>query len=113
MKTLNETSVIVAADKDLLIEVKKIIHQHVPESEVVLYGSTARGAREPESDYDVLVITDNLLSPDIKETIRDALFNIELTREIMISAQFCSKSEWNLHQQMPFYGEIARDGIIL
>ena len=45
------------ADIELLKHCKKAIRQVVPDADVILYGSRARGDATEYSDYDILVLT--------------------------------------------------------
>lgn len=113
MKTLEETMVISPEDKDLLLRVKSAVQQSAPGATVLLYGSVARGTQETESDYDIFVLTDRVLTEQEQDTTRNAIFELELGTEKVISAKFCSRSRWEHHPNMPFHVEVARDGIIL
>jgi predicted nucleotidyltransferase len=46
------------ADADLLQRCKKAIRAVVPDADVILYGSRARGDAKDDSDYDLLVLVD-------------------------------------------------------
>ncbi len=113
MRTLEQTSVISAVDRELLAEVKGVVQRFVPTAELLLYGSAARGTQGPESDYDLLVLTERPLSTQQEEAVWDALFDLEMKRGAVLSAQFCARSEWERHRSMPFYVEVDRDGIAL
>ncbi len=62
MKDIRRVRRISASDKELLAELKRIVLGFVPDATLVVYGSTARGERTAESDYDVLVLTSSQLS---------------------------------------------------
>lgn len=110
---LEEASAISRKDRRLLADVKGVVRQFLPDAEVYLYGSVARGTHGPESDYDFLVVNDETLTTRDEETIWDAVFEIEMARGVPLSVQFCAKDEWQRHQSMPFYAEVRRDGIAL
>ncbi|GAG58037.1 unnamed protein product, partial [marine sediment metagenome] len=38
--------------------IRKNIHETDPNAHVILYGSRARGEEKPDSDWDILVLTD-------------------------------------------------------
>ncbi len=113
MKTMDQVPVISAQDKTFLREIKQVIHGFLPTAEVLLYGSTARGTRGPESDYDVLVLTDRPLSTKEEDPVRDAVYDLQVARSELISTFFYSKDFWDKHPAMPFHQEVDRDAIRL
>ena len=113
MVKLEEARGISLDDKGLLADVKQTVRQFLPDADVYLYGSVARGTQEADSDYDFLVVTESKLGSKDEETIWDAVFEIEMAREAALSVQFCSHEDWRRHKGMPFYAEVRRDGIAL
>ena len=73
-------------DKRLII--KKTIQQLLPSSKVILFGSRARQDYSNDSDYDILVITENELniaqSRELKATIRKLLAGMKIPVDILI-----------------------------
>lgn len=45
-----------SADVELLQRCKRAVRQVVPDADVILYGSRARGDADEYSDYDILII---------------------------------------------------------
>jgi len=56
MRTYQEWQKINPSKAGLLATCAAAIRQVVPEAEVILYGSAARGEETPESDIDLLVL---------------------------------------------------------
>lgn len=113
MKCLAEARTISDSDRELLLEVKTTIRQSLPEAKVLLYGSTPRGERGCESDYDILVLTPEPLPRDVEQAVDDAIYDLELERGVVLAVTYWPESEWLRHVQMPFRKEVARDGIML
>ncbi len=113
MKTLAEAEPLIHVSRDLLDALKVTLHKHLPAAELILHGSTARGERGPESDCDLLAIVPAPLSPREEDTVWDALYDLQLAHGVVVSAQFCSRERWQRHPNMPFYRNVARDGILL
>jgi predicted nucleotidyltransferase len=103
------------ADKKLLTELKEIVLRNTPGATLLLYGSTARSERRPDSDYDVLILTDEMLSDTQKDLISTDVFKLELAHDVLISTIFRTKSEWNspLYAVMPFHQNVEREAIPL
>ncbi len=115
MRTLDETVVLAPEARSVLLACKQIIHGFVPKATVLLYGSRARGAGEPDSDFDVLVLTDRPLSIDEQDRIGDAVYELELREGVVMSLMFFSRTEWDtpLHRAMPLHQNIEAEGIVL
>jgi len=96
-------------------ECKKVVRGLVPDAAILLYGSVARGSSDPESDYDLLILTDEPLSPTEEDRVRDAGYEVELAHDIVVSTLFYTKEQWQspLFRAMPFHREVQHDGIEL
>ncbi len=83
-------------------------------SEVILFGSVARGNPDPESDIDLLVVTANG-NQKLKDEISMACFDIILETEVILSPLVMDKVtyEWHRNYRDPLYNNIQRDGIDL
>lgn len=115
MKSLEQTANVSVKDKKLLRELRGLIGTFLPTAQVLLYGSVARGTKEPESDYDILILTDKPVLREEEDAVRDAVYELELAREILISMVFCTKDRWNqpVVRVSPFCQEVERDAIAL
>lgn len=115
VRTLEETQVLSGQDRQLLLAVKEVVRRFLPTAEVLLYGSVARGTHGPESDYDVLVIAERPLSRTQEDAVMDAVFDLELERQVVISTLLYSKDEWDapLRRVSPFHEEVERNAIII
>lgn len=115
MKTLEQVEMISGRDRQLLHEIKQIVRKSLPAAEVLLYGSVARGTQDPESDYDILVLTGEPLSKEEETSVDDSIFELELATGLVVSTIFCSKEQWDtpLYRAMPFHWEIDRDAVVL
>ena len=113
MKSIKRVRKISVADRELLAELKEIVLGRLPDAELILYGSAARGTREPESDYDVLILTDTSLPADEQDAIGYAIYELELARGVVISEVFLSREEWGhgLIAVSPFRRNVEREAI--
>ena len=113
MKTLDEIDL---NEKDRLAVIKAaaILRERFPVEQLVLFGSKARGDDDPESDIDLLVLTNNRLTWQERDMITSALFDLQLELEVVISTLVVPEEEWNqgLYQVLPIRSEIERDGAI-
>ena len=99
---------------EILHLIKKSVKELEPNSEIILYGSRARGDEREDSDWDVLILVP--YSSDLKEEqkFRHKLFDLELQFGQAISTLVKSKKEWESKFQMtPLYQNIRQEGITL
>lgn len=82
-------------------------------AKIVLYGSRARGNFKEDSDWDILILLNTIISERLKEQIRDELFEIELETEQTISSIIQSKENWQDLHITPFYQNVEKEGILL
>ncbi len=115
MRTLEDADVLAPDDRSLLLACKRIIQGFDPGATVLLFGSVARGTADPDSDYDVLVLTDRRLSMAEQDRIGDAVYDLEIMESVVISLLFWPRTEWSdpLHRAMPLHKDIEAEGIVL
>lgn len=113
MKTIEQTDVVSEKDKALLREVKDLIRTVVPTANVLLYGSVATGTQGQESDYDILVLTDEPLSKNEERRIERQVLDLELTHDVILSTIYHSKAEWDRRADLPFHSEVEKHGVAL
>lgn len=93
------------------IQVKSIITDLHPGSEVILFGSHARGDHQADSDWDFLILLEQPVSRADKVDILDVLYELELETDTVISALIINKLEWHKRSVMPLYQNIQQEGI--
>lgn len=102
------------SDKQTILQkIKQAVISGDPSAEVILFGSQARGDTHEESDWDVLIVTKESLSPAYKQTLRSRLYVLELEFGISIGSLFVDRQKWNKPTAMPVYLEIKKDGLSL
>ncbi|MBI5374102.1 MAG: nucleotidyltransferase domain-containing protein [Candidatus Schekmanbacteria bacterium] len=86
-----------------------------PSAEVILFGSRARGDAESESDYDLLILTDDEASLKKEDTFLEQLFPIELDTGAVFTVILTNRKDWSssLYEAMPLYQNIRREGVVL
>lgn len=83
---------------------------------IIIYGSYSKGNQDEESDLDIVVlVTENERDIEMKRAyVSDAASDISLASDVFVSvivrneAQFYERAEY-----VPFYMEVARNGIDL
>ncbi len=81
-------------------------------TDIILFGSKARGEENRYSDIDILVLLEQEPNISIEEEIIDIGFDIELKYDVVLGILVHSKAFWNSKGiLMPIHKEIERDGI--
>ncbi|MCJ7728753.1 MAG: nucleotidyltransferase domain-containing protein [Sedimentisphaerales bacterium] len=105
----------VNADAELLKLCKKAIRQVVPDADVILYGSRARGDADEYSDYDILVLTSGSADIPVHEKMIESIYPLELDTGAVLTLAIYNRQQWDtpLYRAMPFHENVDRDGVIL
>jgi len=102
-------------EEEAITKLKSLLNQKLGNNlkGVLLYGSKARGDYNDDSDIDILVIVDTV-NPDVKDTIRDAVLDIQLEYSLPISVHVRSLDYFNAQQNNRlnlFIHNVEREGI--
>ena len=103
-------------DKDYIKNlIRTRIKQKNPNAEIILFGSQARGDFNKDSDWDILILLNQLdVSRDTEMEYREELFEVELETGEPISTFVFSKNDWeSKHKITPLYQNIKTEGIEL
>ena len=84
MKTINDLK-LEYQEKCAISEASKVLKEHFRVQEVMLFGSKARGDDDAESDIDLLVLYSQSVSWDERKAINNALYEIQLRHDVVIS----------------------------
>lgn len=115
MRQLSEYMGKACLNSMLLLKCKNAIKNIDATAAVILYGSRARGDFKPESDYDLLIITNDEVTLEKEDIFRKQLFPIELETGYVLTVFLINRKDWNspLYAAMPFCQNIKKDGILL
>jgi predicted nucleotidyltransferase len=102
------------ADANLLQQCKKAIRAVVPDADVILYGSRARGDAKDDSDYDLLVLVDRPADVAVHEQLISRISPLEENGAVLTLTAY-NRDLWNskLYKAMPFHENIDREGVLL
>jgi len=103
------------SDNHWLYQLKADIQKIEPTAQLILYGSRARGDAKPDSDWDLLLLTEvNKLSRPIEKKLRMPVFLMELEVGEPFSLQVFTKLDWqNKFRITPYFENIQREGILI
>jgi predicted nucleotidyltransferase len=116
MRSIEELTVSVdSRDRDVLLDCLKVVRSFDPAAQIIFFGSRARRDARPDSDMDILVILDQTPDYTLTRAIRDKIYDICLSKDIVISVLVRSKSQWNapISQVTPFYRTLQQEGILV
>ncbi len=83
-----------------------------PTTDVILYGSRARGDEKKDSDWDILILTEYSTNLMTERKFRDKLYDLELETGEAFSVFVYSKSDWQTKQRItPFYHNVYKEGL--
>jgi uncharacterized protein len=100
--------------KDIAQVIRQYVNSIDPTAEVILYGSRARGDERTDSDWDILVLTDEQADLMTERKFRDKLYDLELETGESLSVFVYSKNDWHSKQRIsPFYHNVVGEGIRL
>ncbi len=109
-KTLKELGI---TSTHWLIKLKEELLEVEPTVELILYGSRARGTAREDSDWDLLILTENeKITLDIEKKYGMPVHLMELEIGEPISLQLYNKEKWhNEYYFLPYYKFIEEEGI--
>ena len=102
-------------DKALLVRCRQAIRRVVPDADIILYGSRARGDAQEYSDYDILVLVDEPVGIALKDRILYSIYPLELETGAMLTLVTYNRRQWESlpYREMPFNQNVERDGVAL
>ena len=102
-------------DKALLDRCRQAIRRIVPDADIVLYGSRARGEAHEYSDYDILILVDQPVSIALKDQILSNVYPLELETGAMLTPVTYNRRQWESlpYKEMPFHKNVERDGVMV
>lgn len=92
--------------------IRNYINAIDPKADVILYGSRARGDERPDSDWDILILTNNAADLVTERKFRNKLYDLELETGEALSVFVYSKNDWQTKQRItPFFDNVSQEGI--
>lgn len=98
-------------ESQLPIQVEEAVHTIDPAAKVILFGSRARGEAREDSDWDFLILTTQIVTPELEDEFRRKLYDLELKYEQVISSVIENDKNWENYLNSEFYKNVHADGI--
>ena len=88
------------------------LKSELPVSQVILFGSKARGQADEHSDLDLLVISSCPVTARLRDAVSEKLADINLQNDVILSSVVVSETDWadGLIRYLPLCAEVERDG---
>lgn len=106
-----DSKVPIMTDREFLEKIKETVLSYDGKAEVILFGSRARGDYKEDSDWDILVLTDNKVDADYRNNLIDLIYDVELKYLQQISTLIIHQKDWEDWEILPLYKNIAREGV--
>jgi len=79
----------------VLVELKNRLSSRIALDQLILFGSRARGDDVAGSDVDVLVIVNEPITEEIRDTISDCVWEVGFAHDLVIVPIVYEAIEWN------------------
>ena len=79
---------------EILRKLRSLLEQRVHLYSLIAFGSRARGDADEDSDLDVLVVTEDAESRDLRMFVYDCAFEVGLESGLLINAVYFSRDRW-------------------
>ena len=111
MRTVNDIQ-LSQKDRQSILEADRALKSDFPISRIILFGSKALGMSEPDSDIDLLILTDCQINGELRRAISDRLADINLRNDVFMTSVVVSEQEWanGLIRYSLFHSEIEKGG---
>ncbi|OQP44760.1 hypothetical protein A4H97_10385 [Niastella yeongjuensis] len=98
------------ADRKTLATLQTIITSITPDAGIMLYGNRAKGAYNPQSDWDMLILTNNDYSNTLKWELQEKLFAVTLQQGTRVNILLAQKAKWYTEKEYePFRKRIEAE----
>ncbi len=99
-------------DRRSILEAAQTLKSDLPVTRIILFGSKARGASEPDSDIDLLILTDCQIDGKLRRSISDRLADINLRNDVFMTSVVVSEKEWSngLIRYSLLHSEVEKGG---
>ena len=83
-----------AKELEILKKLREALEEKVHLHSLIAFGSRARGDADEDSDLDVLVVTEEPESRDLRMFVYDGAFEVGLAYGLLINSVYFSRDRW-------------------
>lgn len=112
-KTINDIE-INSKEKEAVKEIKHLLFENFPVRKIIIFGSKAKGNAVKDSDIDLLVVTEKLMSHKQRGEMSALAFEVDIKYQTCISLVIVDEQSWNGPSSFTqLYKEIEEDGVLI
>ena len=91
-----------------------VLREKLPVTQVILFGSKARGDDDQDSDIDLLLLTTRPLTWDEQKLVILLLSPVQREYDVFFGTLEIAEDEWyhGVYQVLPLRTEVERDGVV-
>ncbi len=90
--------------EEILLKIKSLVKEEIPDTKVYLFGSRATGKVHEERDWDILILTSGEVYKSLKHKIHDKLFPLSVEIRSFIDFIVINKKDW---EENPSYYSLS------
>jgi predicted nucleotidyltransferase len=83
--------------EEILSKIKLLVQDVIPEATVYLFGSRVTGKVHEESDWDILILTEEIYPKSLEWLIQDKLFPLSISIGSVFNFILATQDEWEHH----------------
>ncbi len=112
MKHLDQIT-LSANERQAIQAAATLLREKLPISQVILFGSKARGYGHEDSDIDLLLLTEHRFTWEEQKRVVHLLSPIQREFDVFFGTVEISEDEWynGIYQVLPLRTEVERDGV--
>ena len=99
-------------DIQIVREFKERVQNVFQDAEIHFYGSRARKTHREDSDYDVLILLDEV-TPSIRKTIYDIAWEIGYKYDALLVPVLSQKDDFYMPNNSPFFNNVKQYGMMV
>ncbi len=85
------------SQEEILSKIKSVVLEEIPDAKIYLFGSRVTGRIHEESDWDILVLTDQEYPKSVRKSIDEKLFSFSISVKSIFSFIITTQSHWKNH----------------
>ncbi|MDR0769132.1 MAG: nucleotidyltransferase domain-containing protein [Dysgonamonadaceae bacterium] len=97
-------------NRQIFENIRQLKRELIPNERLILFGSQARGDNHPDSDWDLLLLTNEKNEKPLEDQIYQFVL-MGWKYETYLSIKTYNEAEWEKRSFTPFYKNVKKDGI--
>ncbi len=96
----------------IVSEFRNSLREALPNTTVYFYGSRFSDTAQTDSDYDVLVLMEEI-TPALRDVVYDIAWEIGFRHDAFISPVLATRYEFSRLSSSPFFNSVKNKGVLL